>query len=180
MASIAVCLRLAARRLSKAGFWYDDWLMVPAPVSSLLSRLHQPRWVFQAHRYNSSFLRRYALPLFYGVSHLLCEDGCSTVCYELTSNCDATVPKPWLNQTNNSEEGFLTVELICDICRAVVIWIVKSSILAFYWRLFSIRSGLLRVIIWALVVFVTCWAIAMVRPRPSNFKLITMGNSESR
>ena len=33
MALIAVCLRFLARRLSKAGLWYDDWLMVPATVS---------------------------------------------------------------------------------------------------------------------------------------------------
>ena len=33
LAVIAVCLRFTARRLSKAGFWYDDWLMVPATVS---------------------------------------------------------------------------------------------------------------------------------------------------
>lgn len=32
LAVIAVCLRLTARRLSKAGFLYDDWLMVPATV----------------------------------------------------------------------------------------------------------------------------------------------------
>ena len=33
LAVTAVCLRFTARRLSKAGFWYDDWLMVPATVS---------------------------------------------------------------------------------------------------------------------------------------------------
>ena len=33
LALIAVCLRFTARRLSKAGFWYDDWLMIPAQVS---------------------------------------------------------------------------------------------------------------------------------------------------
>ena len=33
LAFIAICLRFTARRLSKAGFWYDDWLMVPAQVS---------------------------------------------------------------------------------------------------------------------------------------------------
>lgn len=30
---ITVCLRYFARTLSKAGFWYDDWLIVPATVS---------------------------------------------------------------------------------------------------------------------------------------------------
>lgn len=33
IALIAVCLRFLARRLSKAGLWYDDWLMIPATVS---------------------------------------------------------------------------------------------------------------------------------------------------
>ena len=33
LAVIAVCLRFTTRRLSEAGFWYDDWLMVPATVS---------------------------------------------------------------------------------------------------------------------------------------------------
>ena len=33
LAVIAVCLRFTARRLSKAGFWYDDWFMGPAMVS---------------------------------------------------------------------------------------------------------------------------------------------------
>ena len=32
---IIVCLRFIARRLSKAGLWYDDWLIVPATVSIL-------------------------------------------------------------------------------------------------------------------------------------------------
>ena len=34
LALTAVCLRFFARRLSKAGFWYDDWLMIPAMVST--------------------------------------------------------------------------------------------------------------------------------------------------
>ena len=32
---ITVCFRYFARRISKAGFWYDDWLIVPATVSLL-------------------------------------------------------------------------------------------------------------------------------------------------
>ena len=35
LAVIAVCLRFIARRLSKAMFWYDDWLVLPATVSIL-------------------------------------------------------------------------------------------------------------------------------------------------
>ena len=33
IALVAVCLRFLARRLSNAGLWYDDWLMIPATVS---------------------------------------------------------------------------------------------------------------------------------------------------
>lgn len=33
LAVIAVCLRFIARRLSKARFWCDDWLVLPATVS---------------------------------------------------------------------------------------------------------------------------------------------------
>ena len=32
LAIIAVFLRFTSHRLSKAGFWYDDWLLVPAIV----------------------------------------------------------------------------------------------------------------------------------------------------
>jgi len=35
LATIAIGLRFACRRLSRAGFWWDDWLMVPAYVSRL-------------------------------------------------------------------------------------------------------------------------------------------------
>ncbi|KAK0508855.1 hypothetical protein JMJ35_009131 [Cladonia borealis] len=33
-ALLGVCLRFLARRLSKAGFWYDDWLLIPAFLSA--------------------------------------------------------------------------------------------------------------------------------------------------
>ena len=33
-ALLGLCLRFLARRLSKAGFWYDDWLLIPAIVSN--------------------------------------------------------------------------------------------------------------------------------------------------
>ena len=32
LALLALFLRFGARRLSKSGFWYDDWLMIPALV----------------------------------------------------------------------------------------------------------------------------------------------------
>ena len=33
-AVLGLCLRFLARRLSRAGFWYDDWLLIPAIVSN--------------------------------------------------------------------------------------------------------------------------------------------------
>ena len=33
LAVVAICLRFIARGLSKARFWYDDWLVLPATVS---------------------------------------------------------------------------------------------------------------------------------------------------
>lgn len=136
--------------------------------------------MFQAHVYASSFLRRYASILLYCVSHLFCSESCSKVCSELTSNCNATVPNPEVDLKNDVIQRFLTTELVCDICWVVVMWIVKFSILAFYWRLFSARSRSLRVIIWALVVLVTCWGIIVVRPRLSDLKLMSTGNSIRR
>ena len=38
---IACILRFIARRLSKAGLWYDDWLMIPALVFTLQSSMPQ-------------------------------------------------------------------------------------------------------------------------------------------
>ena len=32
LAIIACTLRFVARRISEAGLWYDDWLMIPALV----------------------------------------------------------------------------------------------------------------------------------------------------
>ena len=132
--------------------------------------------MFQAYVDASSLLRRYALLLFYSVSLLLCADGCSTVCYELTRNFYAIVSDiAW-----DTFRDYYKAGVVCDIFWAVVIWIVKTSILAFYWRLFSAGSRSLRVIIWALEVFVTCWALQVVSSRSSNCELVIMGNSESR
>lgn len=33
LALAAVCLRYCARKVSKAGFWFDDWLIITATVS---------------------------------------------------------------------------------------------------------------------------------------------------
>lgn len=42
-AVIAVALRFFARRVSRAGFWWDDWLMLPALVRTRLQILANPR-----------------------------------------------------------------------------------------------------------------------------------------
>ena len=176
VALIVVCLRFTARRLSKSGFWYDDWLMIPAAVSFLFLSIHHARWIFQAHAYVSSFLGRYALVLLCAVSHLSCAEDCSMDCHELTSSCYATVPSQWDHDT----EGFNNAVTLLEICWALVIWIVKSSILTLYWRLFNARSRSFRFVIWALGAFVACWAITMVSYRLSNPKLVTIGNFEPR
>lgn len=46
LAVIVVCLRFIARRLSKARFWYDDWLVLPATVNFLISsqQLRREPW----------------------------------------------------------------------------------------------------------------------------------------
>ena len=49
-----------------------------------------------------------------------------------------------------------------EICWAVVTWIVKYSILAFYWRLFSANGQSTRKIILAFAAFVTCWGTTVM------------------
>ena len=43
---------------------------------------------------------------------------------------------------------------------------VKCSILAFYWRLFSATCRSTQVIIWVLAVIVMAWGVAVVGARP--------------
>lgn len=37
LSTLIVALRFLARRVSKAGLWWDDWLIVPALVGVLLT-----------------------------------------------------------------------------------------------------------------------------------------------
>lgn len=55
---------------------------------------------------------------------------------------------------------------ISEICWTFVIWTVKCSILAFYWRLFSPNRRSIQVIIWILAVVVMVWGVAVVGARP--------------
>lgn len=90
--------------------------------------------------------------------------------YELIRNSYATVTEERLDQ-DMSEGTFQEIELLLlatfinEICWGVVMWIVKYSILAFYWRLFSANRRSTRFIIWTMAVFVTCWGISVVRFR---------------
>ena len=56
-AVICVALRFFARRISRAGFWWDDWLMIPALVKPLHCLDHQACCDWQEFR----FLPRYSL-----------------------------------------------------------------------------------------------------------------------
>lgn len=51
--------------------------------------------------------------------------------------------------------------LISETCWTLVIWIVKCSILAFYWRLFSANRPSTKLIIWILAVGVMAWGVAV-------------------
>ncbi|KAF6227643.1 hypothetical protein HO173_012083 [Letharia columbiana] len=50
---------------------------------------------------------------------------------------------------------------ISEICWTIAICIVKCSILTFYWRLFRLQGGAVRIAIWAFFVVVVCWGIAV-------------------
>ena len=55
---------------------------------------------------------------------------------------------------------------ISEICWILVIWIVKYSILAFYWRIFSANRRSIRIVIWVFAAAVTVWGVAVVGARP--------------
>ena len=73
LAVIALCLRFTARRLSMAGFWYDDWLMIPAKVSipdiDFSSNYVESLAAQMELIHVSSVPRRCASPQLFGVSH---------------------------------------------------------------------------------------------------------------
>ena len=64
---------------------------------------------------------------------------------------------------NYSENNALLGLFVSQICWVVVLWVVKCSILAFYWRLFSCNGRSIRFAIWTIAVAVMCWGIAVVR-----------------
>ena len=64
---------------------------------------------------------------------------------------------------NYFEKDALLGFFISQICWVVVLWVVKCSILAFYWRLFSRNSRLTRFLIWTIATITMCWGVAVVR-----------------
>lgn len=88
--------------------------------------------------------------------------------YELTSNSNATVTEAGNGDLymENLGKGFF----LSQICWLVVIWIVKYSILAFYWRLFSVNNRSTRFVIRALATFLTVWGLAAVRFVPGYLR----------
>lgn len=87
LALCAVCLRIHARRLSKAGLWYDDWLMIPAIVRIpwRIEAIKESMRFTRAHPSTRSLLRRYALSPQSGVSHPRCTESLATNKVKLTS-----------------------------------------------------------------------------------------------
>lgn len=88
--------------------------------------------------------------------------------HKLTSNyyasgTDIALGSPWELVPSMDLKADGKVAFISEICWAVVIWIVKYSILAFYWRLFSANRQSTRAFIWVLAALVTCWGVAVVR-----------------
>ena len=68
-----------------------------------------------------------------------------------------------VNDTISEIKAILLEDFISQICWIVVLWIVKCSILAFYWRLFSTNGRSVRVVVWVIAAAVVCWGIAVVR-----------------
>ena len=88
---------------------------------------------------------------------------------QLIRKCIAKLD-PLVSVENEDIENILQLYVkmatITKACWILVIWIIKYSILASYWRLFSTNRRLTRIFIRALAVFVTCWGIAAVRSGP--------------
>ena len=70
----------------------------------------------------------------------------------------------WVTLVQSSQ--FLKGLFISEVNWTLVIWIVKYSIIAFYWRLFSANRRSIRIIIWVFAAAVTVWGVAVVGARP--------------
>ena len=63
-------------------------------------------------------------------------------------------------------ENYMKGMFVSEAGWASTIFIVKSSILAFYWRLFNAKGRAFRFSIWAFLVLTVCWGIAVVSSCP--------------
>ena len=85
-------------------------------------------------------------------------------CKLISKRCATVLKQGVLQHDQAANEHILGLTVfLSEICWVVVVWIVKYSILAFYWRLFSANRRSTRIVIWALTAVVTCWGIAVVR-----------------
>lgn len=105
-----------------------------------------------------------------GVSHSCCTETRAIDSCELTTISNAIVTETGNGNGDLYMESLGKAFLLSQICWAVVIWIVKYSILAFYWRLFSVNNRSIRVAIRALAAFVTIWGLAAVRFVPGYLR----------
>ncbi|KAF6237360.1 hypothetical protein HO173_004250 [Letharia columbiana] len=117
---IIVSLRFVARRLSKVGLWYDDWLIIPATLSATTC-FASAIWMTQ---------------------------------HGLGQNVYILSP--------NQLDTFLKGMFISEIGWPISICMVKCSILAFYWRLFSSYGRSFRISVWAFLALMVNWGIVVV------------------
>ena len=141
--------------------------------------------MIQAHDSASSLPRLYASFRQSGVSLLNCTGECAIGANMLTGIYCSTVVNNSLAEDKASfiaykiaEANYTTAEsdeteylakidllgfFISQICWVIVLWIVKCSIIAFYWRLFSGNGRSTRVAIRTIAIAVMCWGITVVR-----------------
>lgn len=94
------------------------------------------------------------------VNNSLAEYKASFIAYK-------TAEAKYTTEERDEAHYFAKVDLlgffISQICWVVVLWIVKCSIIAFYWRLFSGNGRSTRIAIGTIAVAVMFWGIAVVR-----------------
>ncbi|KAI0888264.1 uncharacterized protein GGS22DRAFT_155443 [Annulohypoxylon maeteangense] len=138
---VLISLRFRVRSLQKLPLGLDDWIMIPALIMTMLL----------------------GIDIGYGVSR-------KALAYR------TEVPP--------GSTGDLTFEVITDqillsfkigymfnITFVLAIGFVKSSILLFYLRLFSIKNGKVRVILITLIIIVVMWTVAWLFESIFNCKL---------
>lgn len=132
--------------------------------------LHWSKTIIQAHEFVSSLPQHYASFRQSGVSSRNFAENRAMGTILLTGIQHSTVLNNSLAELKSSSKTINSLEsinrlgfYISQICWVVVLWIVKCSIVAFYWRLFSGNRRSTRIAIWIIAVAVMCWGIAVVR-----------------